>query len=171
LRRRHEEIYVMNKGFSLIEIIAVLLITALAGASVFVSLLPAVEGLAVARDQAALAQKSRMAMARISREMTTMTFCTTNDAHDTRYHFLVPSGLASFSEQEHHLHWTGVPGEPITLQGTTLLDDVQDFRLEYLAGPPRTIRVSFSVAPANGGASMKLSNMIVPRNLHAGGGT
>lgn len=161
----------MNKGFSLIEIIAVLMITALASASVFVSLLPAVEGLAVARDQAAQAQKSRMAMARISREMTTMTFCTTNHAHDTRYHFLVPSGSAAFTEEEHHLHWSGVPGDPLTLQGATLLNDVESFSMEHLAGPPRSIRISLSIAPASGGTSMTLSNLIVPRNLHQGGGS
>lgn len=154
----------MNKGFSFIEIIATLLITGLLGAAIFVSLLPAVEGLSLARDQAAQAQKSRMAMARLTREMTTITSMTTNQTHAVRYHFLIPEGPNAYLTQEHHLQWSGNPGDPLTLQGATLLDDVQDFQLVYPAGPPQAIGLAFET-----GDGLVVSNLIVPRNMIAGG--
>ena len=82
----------MKKGFTLIELIATLLLVALVGLSAVISMLPMAEGLMQIRDNAGAAQKARLALARISREFTTISGVVSSGPHAITYDFLLPAG-------------------------------------------------------------------------------
>ena len=63
----------MNKGFTLIELVAVLVLVGVLATAATVSLLPVAEGLILVRQNATAMQKSRLAFARLTRELTTIT--------------------------------------------------------------------------------------------------
>lgn len=161
----------MNKGFSLLEVIAVLLLLGVLALSATISMLPITEGLFQARENAQSAQKTQFAMIRMVREFTTITNVAASDARSITYDFLDPSG-ASF---RHSLAWAGNAGDPLLLENVPLSDDVGAFELRYYAAPG-------SAAEAAWGADMRIievvlenvqgnhryTNRIAPRNLAQG---
>ncbi len=159
----------MNKGFTLIEIAATLLLVAILATSVIISLLPMSQALMQVRDNTAAAQKARLAMARIAWEFTTITNIVSSSSSSISYHFLVSSDVHSYATHYHSLSWGG-DGTDLMLQddsdGITapLSDDVANFSLTYMAGPPLVIQV---VLESRAGGN-SYSNRIVPRNILPG---
>ena len=154
----------MNKGFTLIELIATLLLVALVGLSAVISMLPMAEGLMQIRDNAAAAQKARLAMARISREFTTISGVVSSGPNAITYDFLVPAG-AWYATVRHTLSWSGTPGDPLLLEGVPLTDDVADFALNLYDAPGASTNWVVAVALQSQVGSQAFSNRIVPRNI------
>ena len=160
----------MKTGFTLIETVAVLLLVAILAMSTMVSLLPMTEALGQARANASAAQKARLAMARLSREFTTISNVAAAGAGSIRYDFLAPAGNW-FVSHHHHLYWAGgdlMLRDEADGAVAPLCDEVGSFRLTYAPGPPPVIDVALTLSDALGGDSY--SNRIVPRNIAGGGG-
>ncbi len=152
----------MKKGFTLIEIIATLLLVAILAVSVAISILPMTQGLMQVRVNTAAAQKARLALVRLSREFTTITNVASSSSSAITYDLLVPSD-GWYAALHRTLSWSG---DELRLNGATLCDDVADFNLAYAPGPPPVIHVTLTMADAMGGNSY--SNTISPRNIPAG---
>ena len=120
----------MNQGFTLIELVAVLLLVGVLVASSMVSLIPVAEGLMVARQNAVILRKSRLACARLSREFSAITEVVAGDSHSIQYVFW-DAARNAFNRT---LSWSGTSGDPLLLDNVPLTDDVADFRLHYLSG-------------------------------------
>lgn len=156
----------MKKGFTLIELIATLLLVAIMGVSLVISLLPMSEALTQVRANASAAQKARLAMARITSEFTTISNVLAGGSSAISYRFLAPAGLHAFAVHAHTLSWGGA-GADLVLQddadgrAEALTDDVADFHLTYDAGPPLVIHVTLqSEVGVNA-----FSNSVVPRDI------
>lgn len=154
----------MKKGFTLIEIVATLLLVSLLAVSVVISMLPMTQGLMQVRDNAAAAQKARLALARISREFTTISKVVSSGPNDITYDFLVPAG-AWYVAQRHTLSWSGTPGDPLLLEGVPLTDDVADFALALYDAPGAATNWVVEVVLQSQVGSHAFSNRIVPRNM------
>ena len=160
-------------GFTLIEIAATLLLVAVLGVSLVISLLPMTEGLMQVRVNAHAAQKARLAMARISREFTTITNVASFGPTAIAYDYLVPAG-ATFAARRHVLSWSG---SELRLQaadaGGALCDEVGLFALTRddshgADAPVFTVVLRLQNAMAGDLVSTTFSNRIVPRNMRAG---
>ena len=154
----------MKKGFTLIEIVATLLLVALLAVSAVVSILPMAQGLMQIRDNAGAAQKARLAMARISWEFTTISAVVSSGPHTLTYDFLVPAG-AWYVAQRHTLSWSGTPGDPLLLEGVPLTDDVADFALAIFDAPGPATNWVVAVVLQSQVGSHAFSNNVVPRNI------
>ena len=121
----------MKRGFTLIELVAVLLLVGVLVASSVVSLIPVAEGLVQARQNATALRKSRLAFARLSREFAAITNVSLGGPHTIQYVFLDSARTLYLRS----LTWSGPPGEPLMLSGRPLTDDVGDFRLRYYDRP------------------------------------
>ncbi len=119
----------MKRGFTLIELVAVLLLVGVLVASSMVSLIPVAEGLVVARQNAVILRKSRLAFARLSREFSAITEVVAGNSHSIQYVFWD----ASRNAFNRTLSWSGTSGDPLRLNNVPLMDDVADFRLQYLS--------------------------------------
>lgn len=96
----------MKTAFTMIEVIATLLLVSILALSVAISLLPITQALMQVRANADTAQKARLAMSRISRELTTVTNVVSIGESDITYDFLVPVG-AWYAVRRHTLAWDG----------------------------------------------------------------
>ena len=154
----------MKMGFTLIEIVATLLLVALLAASAVISMLPMTQGLMQVRDNVAAAQKARLALARLSREFTTISEVVSSGPHAITYDFLVPAG-AWYATVRHTLSWSGTPGDPLLLEGVPLTDDVADFALALDDAPGAATNWVVAVALQSQVGIHAFSNRIVPRNI------
>jgi prepilin-type N-terminal cleavage/methylation domain-containing protein len=118
----------MKPGFTLIELIAVMLLVSILVSSATLSFVPVAQALMQVRTNTSSMQKSRLAVARLAREFTTISNVVAGDAHTLDYLFLDPAGVL----RQRDLAWSGTPGDPLLLEGWTLTDDVGDFRLQYI---------------------------------------
>lgn len=162
----------MNRGFTLIELIVVLLLVGILALSFAISLLPMSEALELTRTNAAVAQKSRLAFARLAREFTTITNVVSSDAHSLTYEFLDPSGTAHL----HALAWSGTPGDSLQIDGVPLSDDVADFELRYYAVPGGAAQANWAtnsrlieVVLESLATGDRYTNRVAPRNIGGGG--
>jgi len=158
----------MKTGFSLIELIAVLLLVGVLAASATISLLPVAEGLAQVRRNATTMQKSRLALARLTREFTTITNLISGGARTMVYDFLDLAG----TPRQHTLSWSGVAGESLMLEGVPLTDDVADFELRYYDYPGTAAQAAWTtnsrlveIVLESLETGDRLTNRIAPRNL------
>ena len=120
----------MNQGFTLIELVAVLLLVGVLVASSMVSLIPVAEGLVLARQNAAILRKNRLAFARLSREFSAITEVVAGNSRAIQYVFWD----ASRNAFNRTLSWSGTSGDPLLLDNVPLTDDVANFQLQYLSG-------------------------------------
>ena len=150
----------MKTAFTLIEVVATLLLVAILAVSVAISLLPMAQGLMQVRDNTAAAQKARLAMARIAREFTTITNVVSSGSGAITYDFLVPNGNW-YAVRRHTLSWSGSAGAPLLLEGVPLSDDVANFSLSYAPGPPPVIGILLQ--SQEGGQAFRTG--IAPRNM------
>ena len=159
----------MKNGFTLLELAATLLLVGILAVSVTISLLPMSQALMQVRDNTVAAQKARLAMARIAWEFTTITNILASGPSAISYEFLASSAPHSYSTRRHTLSWSG-NNAPLLLQdddaglSAPLSDDVADFNLSYVAGPPLAIQI---VLASRAGGNV-FSNRIVPRNILPG---
>lgn len=154
-------------GFSLIEAIAVLLLVGILATTVVISLLPMVQGLTQVQENTETSQKARLAMARISRELTTVTNIVALSSSAITYQFLVPAGASTYAALQHTISWNGSSGSPVLLEGVPLVDRVDDLQFTAIAGDPLALDVALTL---HNGVGVDLFAMrIIPRNIPAGG--
>ena len=157
----------MNRGYTLIELVAVLLLLGVLAASTAVSLVPVAEGLMHVRQSARAMQKTRLAIVRLSREFTTIANITASGPRDLTYEFLDSSG----APQQRTLSWGGAPGDDLTLNNVPLTDDVAFFELRYYShgGSAQsawsTNCLIIEMVLTNQTANYGFINRIAPRNL------
>lgn len=120
----------MNRGFTLVEMIVVLLLAALLAGAFTAVLVPATEGLTLVRRNTEAAQKAQFAMTRMVREMGAMTNIVSGTGTAITYDFLDPDG----NNRRSTLAWAGA-GQPLTLNAVPLSDDVAQFALRYYTSP------------------------------------
>lgn len=120
----------MNKGFTLIEVIAVLLLVGVLVLASTIALLPMVEGFMQVGANVDAAQKSQFAMGRMVRELTSGSNVVAATQQSVIYDFLDPAGVT----HRRTLAWGGA-GTALTLDGVALCDDVGQFQLRYYARP------------------------------------
>ena len=163
----------MKRGFSLIELVAVLLLVGVLATAATVSLLPVAEGLMQVRLNATTMQKSRLAYARLTRELTTITNVAAGGVHSLQYVFLDPAR----TPHARTLTWGGNSGDPLLLNGVPLTDDVADFQLHYYHLPDdgsystiwSTNSRIIEVILQSQGTGDLLATRLVPRNILFGG--
>lgn len=157
----------MKNAFSLIEVLAVILLSGVLVLATSIALLPLVEGFFQVSRNAALAQKTNLALERVVREMTTITNVVAASQTSITYDFLDPAG----APRRRILAWEG-PGASLALNTVPLLDGVKQFRLRYYAsatGAPgetwtsamRLVEISLD---AESGAD-PYTTRVQPRNL------
>ena len=117
----------MSRGYTMIELVAVVLLLGVLAASTAISLVPVAEGFLQVRSSARAMQKSRLAVARLSREFTAITNIAASGPRDLTYTFIDPSGAS----QQRTLSWGGAPGDDLMLNAVPLTDDVGFFELRY----------------------------------------
>ena len=153
----------MKKGFTLIETIAVLLLVAILALSMLISLLPMTQALAQIRANSGAARKARLAMARISREFTTITNVVSGGSGSSMtYDYLI--GHSNWYAARRHT--VSLSGDQLMLQGVPLADKVASFNLNYTPGPPPVIDVVLTMSGDVGGDSF--SSSLAPRNMSTG---
>ena len=118
----------MKNAFTLIEVIAVILLAGVLALASSIALLPLVEGFFQVRRNSDLAQKTNLALERVVREMTTITNVVSASQTSITYDFLDPDG----APHRRTLAWEG-PGTVLALNTVPLLDGVEQFRLRYYA--------------------------------------
>ncbi len=160
-------------GFTLIEVIATMVLVGIMAAVAGVGGASYVKGYIIARDNRDYVQKAEIAMARISRELRELKNITLVQTSPTRIRY---TRLAEDSSTDSTQTLEQV-GDTITLNGDTLLDNVPEnsFTLSYFQGSsPWTygndieklsgITVSLSLTPSIGSSSMTFATTLTPRN-------
>ncbi len=160
----------MKKGFTLIELIVVLLLFSLLTLASIIALLPMVEGFFMVRQNTEAAQRTQLTMGRLMVEMQTITNVVSSGSQTITYDFLDPAGVP----HRRVLAWAG-SGAPLTLNNVVLSDDVGSFELRYLAHPtgsrttswqPQSRMIEVVLASARGGDIY--TNRVRPRNIPGG---
>lgn len=158
----------VRAGFTLVEIIAVLLLTSILVAVAGISLMPIAEGFAVTQQNVETAQQAQLAMFRMVGEFTTISNVINGAKHALVYNYLDNSGNVS----RHVVSWSGTAGDPLALKGNTLVDNVQDFELSYFdevggvrhsswGDDSRAIEITLQLA----GTGNSYTNRVFPRNV------
>jgi prepilin-type N-terminal cleavage/methylation domain-containing protein len=121
----------MKRAFTLIEMVAVLLLVGVLTVTATVALVPVAEAFIQVRRNSDAMQKAGFAMMRLSRELTTVTNMVAGTSHTLTYDLLDEEG----QPRRHTLTWSGAAGTPLRLEGATLMDDVGSFEVRYYALP------------------------------------
>jgi prepilin-type N-terminal cleavage/methylation domain-containing protein len=151
-----------QKGFTLIEIIAVLLLVGTLAAAILTSLVPVIQGLAQVQTNTETAQKARLAMARMERELTTITEIVSSGGASITYRFLFPVSMDAYTIITRTLEWNG-PGNPVRLDGVPLVDSLLNFEINHEPGPPHAIDLTLVMNNSVGADTF--TTRVVPRNI------
>ena len=149
-----------QKGFTLIEMIAVLLILGIIAAFTGLGIVSAVQGYMFARDNAAVSEKAQLALERINRELLECYTCSGANGTNVLVPFSNPLGQRT-------IQWSGVANDPIViLDGTDpdiLLDNVALFTMRYNLDKSITVTIRSSTKP--GGVTVPdFVTKVYPRN-------
>jgi prepilin-type N-terminal cleavage/methylation domain-containing protein len=158
----------MNKGFTLVELLVVLLLSGILLLSAFVSLVPATEALMQVRTNSNAAQKAQFAISRLIREFNTITNVVAGDSTSITYDFLNPDG----DSVRHTVEWNGAAGDPLLLEDIPLSDDVATFELRYYDTPDAASETAWSddsqmieITLQTLGTGDLYTNRVAPRNI------
>jgi len=110
-----------KKGFTLIELVTVIVIIAIVGTMAGMGLIQIANGYAMAKKSAVLAQQAQIALTRTAKEFSGIQSISSAAPASITY---TRSGVS------HTLSWTGTD-QPLTLDDDTLIDKVQTFTLTY----------------------------------------
>jgi len=110
-----------RSGFTLIEAVATLVLVGIIAAVAGLGIVQGVEGYFLARENAALTEKVQLALARMTREMTEIGTVATATAATVAYTVPGISGSRTIA----------FASGQITINGDTLLEDVNGFVLSY----------------------------------------
>lgn len=156
-----------EKGFTLLEVIVVLIIVGVVAAVAGMGIVSVVEGLVFTKMNAATVQKGQVAMARLVKECAGISAVTAAGA--TSIAFDAPKAGVSAS------HIVALSGNTITFDGDIVTDQVSGFDLGYYdshnsakqatwASTRRIIEITLRLTGA-GGVVSELKERVTPRNL------
>jgi len=158
----------MNRGFTLIEMIAVLLIVGVLALMTTSALAPLAEGYLLARDNADAAQTLAFATARLTREFSSITNVLSGTARTITYEHLDQDGVL----RRRTLTWSGTAGTPLTLDDVALLDDILNLEFRYYTAPGQPAQAAWTATSREIETSIRLVSdvnpcifRIRPRNL------
>jgi prepilin-type N-terminal cleavage/methylation domain-containing protein len=161
-----------NKGFTLIEIIASLVLLSIITAVVGLGIYKIFEGFISVKKNAAAAQKAQVAMVRLVNEFTGIAVISGNATSLNYKSYSYLDGTL----KSHTVTWEGTSGSPLLLDGVTLIDNVSSFNVVYLDAYNSAVEKSswssstkiIEVTLVNTGAYNTTSSFTfraVPRNL------
>jgi prepilin-type N-terminal cleavage/methylation domain-containing protein len=157
--------YRQQLGFTLIEMIAVLVIVGILAALAGLGIVSAVQGYLFAKDNAAVSEKAQLAIARINRELLECYTCspgtTAPSTISLPFHYYNPLG-------QRYLRFNSGKIE-LSSDGTnydTLLDQVSSFSMTYNEGTSdKGITVHFQSSKQPGGVTVpEFTTKVYPRN-------
>ncbi|CCK78879.1 prepilin-type N-terminal cleavage/methylation domain-containing protein [Desulfobacula toluolica] len=169
----------LNKsGFSLIEIIIVLIIAGLLGLVGSFGITSSVKSNLLQQQNAETAYNGQMAMIRISKEFKNLTSVTSGQGTATSIEYDVYRNAV---RQTHKLSWNGIPGtyllyyDDVSNNGNILVDQVKNFKLEYYDSNDTSPKPIWSSSTIKIGVTLELigadnissvfTGKITPRNL------
>ena len=171
---------IFNKsGFSLIEIICVLVISGIIVLAGSFGITAAIKSYLFQKNNSETAYKSQIAMMRISKELKSLTSVTSGQGTSIS---IVYDIYQNGTLQNHKLSWSGTSGDSLLYNdfsnnGNTLVDQVKNFKLEYYdsyndttpgstwSSSTSLIGVTLEFIGADNISSV-FTDKIMPRNLH-----
>ena len=151
--------FLNEKGFTLIEIIASLVILVIVGALVIISTVKIVQGFVFTKMNAETSQKAHIALNRLTKEFTNITSVTSGDSKSI---FFDSRSYIDGTPVTQSVSWVG-SDNPLLLNTYTLVDNVSDFSLTYF-DEYKVIEITLSLFGANDNVSV-FTTRVVPRNL------
>ncbi len=116
-----------SRGFTLIEVVTVIIIAAILSAIAGMGLVQIANGYVFARKNAAVSQQAQVALARLVKEVSEIRSVPSATATGLTYQRInVATGLP----ETHTLAWAGAD-QPVTLDGDALIGKVRSFSLTY----------------------------------------
>jgi prepilin-type N-terminal cleavage/methylation domain-containing protein len=157
-----------RSGFSLVEVLGALVLVGMLAALTGMLLAPMVGSYLQAREAARLMQDGQLAMARVARELITVSNVVSSTRTSITYDTLGSDGAS----HQRTLAWSGTPGAPLTLAGHTLIGQLRRFDLSYMDSAEGAPQGSWGDASAIievvldlGAAGSSYTNRLVPRNV------
>lgn len=129
-----------RQDYSLIELVAVLLLAGLLATAFVMAVVPVTEGMLLVRQHNAAVQKSQHFFSRINRELMTATNVVSGSSQTLIFDRRGEGG----GSQRRTLSWDG--GSVITLNDVPLFDDVASFSLRYYETPTAAPQTGWSAA-------------------------
>ncbi len=142
-----------QKGFTLIEIIAVLLLVGILAGIFGFGITAGIRGYLLAQENSAMSQKAQLAMKRLTREFIECFDC-------------VGTGTVSLDfTYENHLEdrTLSMDGGALKLNGYVLVDQVSDFSMKYEDDGRLTFTLEMS--HKQGRTTKEFTASVLPRNL------
>ncbi|MDF1615444.1 prepilin-type N-terminal cleavage/methylation domain-containing protein [Desulfurivibrio dismutans] len=142
-------------GFTLIEVIAVLVLAAMLAAIAGAGLTAIARGYLMARESTAMAQKAQLALTRLSSELQVCYDCIGADEPiDLPFTYNNILGSMSIAQSD----------DTITLDGAPLIDGVIDSSLAYDAAG--LVVITFSLEHQQTGSALEFTTSVLPRNSY-----
>ncbi|WP_028320831.1 type II secretion system protein [Desulfatiglans anilini] len=151
-RERHPD---KKGGFTLVEVIAVLLIVGILVGTGGWAVVQGVQGFLMARDSAVLTQKAQLALTRLTNEFRICYDCFGNAGGiSLPFTFNTSRGGRTLD----------LSGGRLTIDGDDLIDEVSAFALAY--DDLGRIRIQLSLTHQQGGVSIPFETWVFPRNIY-----
>ena len=156
-----------EKGFTLIEIIAVLILVSILAVFAGMGIVSIVEGFFFTKMNAATVQKGQAAIVRLDKEFSNITSVSSGNAASINF--------TSYKQGVEGTHVVSWAGNDLTLDGDTLTDNVSEFDLGYYdsfdgakqstwSSSRKVIEITLKLKGANDVVS-EFKSRVVPRNL------
>lgn len=160
-----------NQGFTLIEIIASLIIIGVLSAMFSVGIGKIFQGFVNSKDNADTSLKAQLALSRIAKELRSVDSVTSGGQTAITYSF-IRDGV---SVSNRTLSWSGTANDPLMLGSNILAEDVNNFEIKYHTsysdagdttwnGTEKMIGITLELTGALDVVST-FSIQVVPRNL------
>jgi len=159
-----------KRGFTLIEVIASLLLLGILGVFFSFGLTTAMEGYVFARKNAETTQKGQVALLRLTKELSVIRTVTTGSATAISF-----TSCKAGSDVSQTVTWSGSAGDPLYLASDILVNNVNDFDLGYYpsfsgakgaswTGSTKIIEITLKLTGADNVVST-FTTRVLPRNL------
>ncbi|MFP3983833.1 MAG: type II secretion system protein [Desulfurivibrionaceae bacterium] len=144
-------------GFTLIEIIASLILIGVLAVMAGSALVSTVQAYLLARESTALSQKAQLALTRVNKELILCYDCGSElDLNDPPYSFTNPLGDREITLED---------GE-LKLNDDTLVDQVSTFELSRPDPDRRTIEVTLELNHRQAKTNLTFQTRVFPRNIY-----
>ena len=144
------------EGFTLIELVATLVLVGLLAAVAGVGIVTGVQGYLLSRENAEITQKAQLVMSRLGREILECHNCDANNSY--------PDPFTSFSfENTLGTRVLALNGNELSLNGNLLLDNVNEFSMSE-PDSDNLIEVSFTIEHRHGGGGQMFETRVFPRH-------
>lgn len=155
-----------RSGYTLIELVAVLLLSGLLATGFVLAVIPVTQGLLLVRRHTGSVQKAQHFFNRMNRELVTATNVVSGTAQTLVFDRVGAGGVS----QRRTLNWGG--GAVVTLNNVPLYDDVGSFVLRYYETPTGSPQANWSssirlieiVLQSQTGSGMVYTNRVYMRN-------